>query len=137
MGRERLELGRRWEKVAARELVRLGYKIVACNARGVFGEIDIIAQKGGVLYVVEVRSRRFGCGIGNAGSGSTRSGHGFHEDEFSPVESIRRRKLLHLHRAGVDFLKKNGMENLDVNILLIAVVWERGNIPKFECVPVY
>lgn len=59
-------IGRIAEGVAADYLTRQGYKIVARNWRNKFCEIDIIAQKDGATYFVEVKYRknnRHGDGI--------------------------------------------------------------------------
>lgn len=52
--------GRRGERIARRHLVRLGYRILACNARvGRHDEIDIVAfdPLDRVLVFVEVKTR--------------------------------------------------------------------------------
>lgn len=51
---ERGDLG---ETLAARYLVRRGWKIVARNWSGAGGELDIVALRAGVLAFVEVKSR--------------------------------------------------------------------------------
>lgn len=48
------ELG---EKFAAEQLSRDGYDILERNYHTRYGEIDIIAQKGGILAFVEVKTR--------------------------------------------------------------------------------
>lgn len=58
-----LALGRAAEAAAARFLERLGYRILAANFRAKGGELDLVAEDGGVLAIVEVRYRatdRFG-----------------------------------------------------------------------------
>ena len=52
--------GRAGERIAARYLEELGYRIVETNYRCALGEIDIIAEAAGELVFVEVRSRRSG-----------------------------------------------------------------------------
>jgi putative endonuclease len=55
--------GRAAEAAAARQLERLGYRIVATNFRARGGELDIVAMDGSALAIVEVRYRasdRFG-----------------------------------------------------------------------------
>lgn len=56
-GSENREIGALGESLAARYLVKQGYKLIARNyaVQGV-GEIDIIAHKNGTLYFVEVKS---------------------------------------------------------------------------------
>jgi len=49
--------GRRGELAAALWLMAKGYRILAQRARTPFGEIDILARRGGVLVVVEVKAR--------------------------------------------------------------------------------
>ena len=56
---ERNELARAGEDLAARYLAACGWRIVGRNVRcGRAGEIDIIAERGGVLAFVEVKTRR-------------------------------------------------------------------------------
>jgi uncharacterized protein (TIGR00252 family) len=52
--------GRAAEVRAARWLHRQGLRIVAVNLRAGGGEIDLLALEGGVLVVVEVRTRKSG-----------------------------------------------------------------------------
>lgn len=49
--------GRRAEVVATLWLIAKGYRILAFRLATPFGEIDLLAQRGGVLVVVEVKSR--------------------------------------------------------------------------------
>lgn len=49
--------GRAGEERAARYLQRRGWKIVARNFRTRWGEIDLVAEKGGVRAFVEVKTR--------------------------------------------------------------------------------
>ncbi|HET7059984.1 MAG TPA: YraN family protein [Candidatus Saccharimonadales bacterium] len=52
------ETGRRAEKAAATYLEMRGYKIIERNWRRPRCEIDIIAEKDGTIYFVEVKYRR-------------------------------------------------------------------------------
>jgi len=52
----RKEIGRLGESIAAQFLVKKGFTIIAKNYRKPWGEIDIIAEKGGVVRFVEVKS---------------------------------------------------------------------------------
>jgi putative endonuclease len=52
------QVGRAGEEAAVRHLERMGYRIVERNYRCRFGEIDLIAQDGGVLVFIEVKTRR-------------------------------------------------------------------------------
>ena len=50
--------GRRGEERAAHYLARRGYTILARNARGASGELDIVARHGEVLAFIEVKNHR-------------------------------------------------------------------------------
>ncbi len=52
----RVELGRRGEDAAAALLESEGYRIVARNFRMKSGEIDLIAEKAGIICFVEVKN---------------------------------------------------------------------------------
>lgn len=53
---DRKEAGRIGEKIAADFLLRKGYVIIERNFRRPWGEIDIIAEKRGVVRFVEVKT---------------------------------------------------------------------------------
>ncbi|MEI7643841.1 MAG: YraN family protein [Chloroflexales bacterium] len=54
----RRALGDFGESAARSHLTRAGYTILASNWRCRIGEIDLVAQQGGLLVFVEVRTRR-------------------------------------------------------------------------------
>lgn len=54
----RSQVGREGEDAAVRFLEGEGYRIVARNVRFRHGEIDIVAEEGGALVFVEVKTRR-------------------------------------------------------------------------------
>jgi putative endonuclease len=51
------EIGRQGEALACRFLWRRGFRILDRNYRGPHGEIDIVAEKGGQIRFVEVKTR--------------------------------------------------------------------------------
>jgi putative endonuclease len=56
--------GKLGERVACDELERRGYRILTTRHRTRFGEIDIVAVRGGTIVFVEVKARRTGrCGL--------------------------------------------------------------------------
>ena len=57
-GGERKLLGRWGEALAAEELRRRGYRVVAAGWHCRFGEIDLIAENGSFLSFTEVKLRR-------------------------------------------------------------------------------
>lgn len=54
----RISTGKRGEALAAAYLAGAGYRIIERNYRCLFGEVDIVAEEGGTLVFVEVKSRR-------------------------------------------------------------------------------
>lgn len=103
---DKVKLGRKSEIVAVRWLKKKGFEILSRNFRRRFGEVDIIAIRGNVVYFVEVRSRK-GCSM-NFGK---------------VVEAVDRRKLSKIARVGELFVMKNRLSDLDRNVLVIAVNW--------------
>jgi putative endonuclease len=70
-----LEIGRAAEAAAARMLERQGYRILQRNFRARGGEIDLVAQDGATLAIVEVRYRaggRYGGGAESVTPGKQR-----------------------------------------------------------------
>ena len=55
---EHNDLGTKGEQMAAAYLQKKGYEILATNYRYEKAEVDIIAQKGNLLVVAEVKTRR-------------------------------------------------------------------------------
>ena len=78
-------LGAWGEAQTAAYLRRNGYSIVAANYRTRFGEIDLIAQKNGVLAFVEVKTRKFGINV-------------------RPSEQVTPKKLERIRLAGLAYL---------------------------------
>ncbi len=58
MSAARRTFGQAGESEAERFLRRKGYKILDRNVRSPSGELDLVAQTGGVLVFVEVKARR-------------------------------------------------------------------------------
>lgn len=53
-----------WERIAEKALDEAGYRILDRNFRAASGEIDLVAEEGGVVCFVEVKGRR-GVGFGS------------------------------------------------------------------------
>lgn len=60
MTEERLELGRAGEAAAAEHLVAQGWRVLARGWRAAGREIDLVAERKGVIALVEVKTRRSG-----------------------------------------------------------------------------
>jgi putative endonuclease len=100
-----LVFGKAAENAAARFLKAQGYKILERNYKNKLGEIDIIAQQGGVICFIEVKARH----SLNFGSGQ---------------EAVSIRKQRQICRVALYYLKsKNLLESparFDVLALLYA-----------------
>lgn len=109
------EVGRRGEQLAVGLLEREGYRVLDRNWRCRIGEIDIVAQDGDELVIVEVKSRR---GVG--------FGHPF--EAITPVKQARLRRL-----AGA-WCEADGRETAyrQVRIDAIAVLFDRDDLPTIE-----
>lgn len=68
----RAEIGRAAEERAAAYLEGRGYRILARNFRAQGGEIDLVAERDGVLCFVEVRRRGAGARVGALASVDSR-----------------------------------------------------------------
>ncbi|HIX33974.1 YraN family protein [Gemmiger sp. An120] len=82
------ELGRRGEDAAARWYQKQGFAIVARNFRTRMGELDLVAARGNLLVIAEVKTRS-----GDAGFGA-------------PAEAVDRHKQQRLIRAAQLFLQR-------------------------------
>lgn len=97
MAKGKVGLGRRGEALAAEALQQRGFTIVTQNWHCPEGEADLIAQRAGEWYFVEVRTRR-GTGPGNAGS------YG------SPEESLTPRKFARMEAVARRYLSEQGAD---------------------------
>lgn len=95
-------LGASGERVAALALEARGYRIVARNWRCAHGEVDLIAEDGGELVFVEVKTRR-GDRLG------------------APEEAITPRKRQHLVAAAQAYLSKQADEQRAYRFDIVAV----------------
>jgi putative endonuclease len=97
------KLGSEGEELAAAWLVEKGYRILFRNWRFSYYEIDIIAVKGKVLHIIEIKTR-------NA------SRFGF------PEESVTKKKFRHLQKAADEFLFRHpGYRWIQYDILSITM----------------
>jgi putative endonuclease len=110
--RERVDLGRRGEAIAAAALERAGYRVAARNFRCPAGEIDLVVSRGPTLVFVEVRSRRgdrFGSGL----------------------ESVDARKRRRLCRAAAAYLQRLPEAPRAVRFDVVAIDWS-ADPPRVE-----
>lgn len=97
-----IALGKFGENVAARGLAAQGWRILDRNWRCRLGEIDIVAQDGGELVVVEVKTRR-GTAFG------------------PPEEAVTRAKLARLRRLAAAWLDSQSRHFDGVRVDVVAV----------------
>ena len=96
------DIGREGEEYAVRYLVASGYRIVRRNYRYRRAEIDVLATRGGVLVVIEVKTR-------------TRA---FYE---ALSRSVPRSKISRLVRAADHYVRSNGLR-AEVRFDIIQVI---------------
>lgn len=97
-------LGSRGEDLAAQYLTQRGYRILDRQARGYFGEIDIVAQLGDVIVFVEVKTRA-----------SRATG--------DPSEAVTATKQKKITRSAQAYLKKRRWLNRRCRFDVIGIIW--------------
>lgn len=99
--RASLEFGKMGEQMAARFLMDKGYIILEYNYRRGHLEIDLIAQDGDELVIVEVKSRAY-------------------DNFLQPEEAVDHKKRLNLIRLANEYVKTHGRkENVRFDIVSI------------------
>jgi putative endonuclease len=106
-------LGDEGERLAARHLKRLGYRILARQAKSELGEIDLITLDGDTIVFVEVKSRR-------------------HDREGSPAEAVDLRKQRKLTQLALAWLKRNKLLGRRSRFDVIAIRWNDQGQPVVE-----
>jgi len=98
----RKKLGAKGESIAVSFLQNAGYRIVERNYRVRLGEIDIIAEEGGDLVFIEVKTR-------------TENLYG------SPFESVTRQKQKQLSKVALEYMNKLGCHDRPARFDVVAV----------------
>lgn len=112
----RQKLGAWGERVAAHQLEADGYTIIARNWRCVYGEIDLIVQKGTLWAFVEVKTRR-GRDLG------------------MPEEALTPTKAKKLTQSAQHYLAEHDLD-VDWQIDLVAVELDKsGKLLRCEHIP--
>ncbi|MDZ7642434.1 MAG: YraN family protein [Desulfurivibrio sp.] len=114
MTRQRQGLGRRGEQLARDWLERSGYRILESNCRLQSGELDLVAEEGGELVFIEVKSRR-GDAFGSA------------------LEAVDYRKQARLIRCAREYLARRRAHNRPARFDVVAVNFAGGK-PAIEVV---
>lgn len=108
---EHNELGKKGEKTAVDFLKSNGYKILETNYRYLKAEVDIIALKGSVLAVIEVKTRS--------------------SDVFGNPEDTVNSKKIKLLVSAIDHYVTERSLNVEVRFDIIAIIYQKEN-PKIK-----
>ncbi|PWM45892.1 MAG: hypothetical protein DBX47_03495 [Clostridiales bacterium] len=92
-----ISVGAIFEQFAVQQLKKDGYKILARNFLSKFGEIDIIALKGNTISFIEVKAR-------------------YEKSVFSPEEAVTRKKMVHITRSAVEYIKELNRSNIETDL---------------------
>ena len=109
------------ESVACIFLERKGYRIIRRNYRKPWGEIDIIAEKSGVVRFVEVKSTIL----------SELENVAREPNSYRPEELVDERKIAKISRVA-DFYMREAVDNRDYQIDVVAVHLDPGH-KKAKC----
>lgn len=107
------------EDIAVKHLVKHGYRILDRNFRKPWGEIDIVAEKNGVLVFIEVKALTL------ASSASV----------FRPEDHFTRRKMARFRRAGqlyAQSLKREALLRLDLIAIEMGLDGSAAEIRHIE-----
>lgn len=105
----RQEFGELGERIAARWLVRRGWRIVAHRFRSGHRDLDLVARRGSEVAFVEVKARRtLGCG--------------------DPVEAVGARKRRQLVRSAWVWIDQCGAVGESYRFDVIAVLVTAGGV---------
>lgn len=98
----RQSIGRIGEDIAASHLLSHSFHILQRNYRTKLGELDIVAEKAGILYFVEVKTR-----VGDL--------HG------KPYEAVTPRKLSHIRRVAQLYILETDSKNKKHSLQVISI----------------
>jgi len=106
-------VGQEGEAAAETHLRRKGYRIIARNLRSSMGELDLIAEDGGVLVFVEVKARR--------------------TDEFGgAVHAVDQRKQKKLIRLASQYLARRHLINRSCRFDVVLLQETGAKIAQVE-----
>ncbi len=101
------QLGKAGEQEAVNHLLQKGYTILERNYRFNKAEVDIIAQKGDILAIIEVKTR------------ST-------TDFGNPQDFVKPKQIQHLVKAVNEYITENNLD-VEVRFDIIAIVKDKNS----------
>ena len=111
---DRAELGKIGEQSVQDWLVKHGYLIRETNYRKPYGELDIIAEKDGIIRFIEVKTSRY------------------HADTaFLPEVRVDRRKVANLKKLCETYLREQNVsdsKNWQIDVISLQLDDTRGTI---------
>ena len=113
MKKAKKQFGQKSEALAVTFLENKGYAIITTNWHCALGELDIVAQKDGVLVFVEVRARH---------SHTT-------ETAFASIDNAKRKKL---YSTVMTYLAQHALDDVAWRIDVIAIAVPRDGRPIIE-----
>src|SRR3989344_6036699 len=132
MGKNQLHrkhIGTLGESIACEFLIQKGFAIQGRNYREKWGEIDIIASKGDVVYFVEVKTV----------IQTAQNEH--NEDNFSPEDNIHPQKIKRITRTIASYLRKEYKGDaphvewqIDAVIVLLDTNNKKATMRHIECI---
>ncbi|MBU5346531.1 YraN family protein [Paenibacillus lautus] len=100
----RKQKGAAAEELAAAALIEKGYRVLDRNWRCRFGELDIVAETGETLVVIEVRSR----------SGTASFG--------TPSESVNARKVMQVRNTAQQYVHQKRYYERPIRFDVISII---------------
>ena len=112
------------EEIACTFLKRKGYKILAQNYRKPWGEIDIIAEKGGVIRFVEVKAVS-----GDVGALS-RESNGYRPEE--QIHAAKLKKIVRTAQLYMSYAADDREYQIDAVGVILDPITRRARCRHFE-----
>ena len=100
------------EKAAADFIVKHGFNILATNYRMPYGEIDVVAEKDGVIHFIEVKTSKF-----------------YPDSAFLPEVRVNARKIRNLKKLCETYLREAHVsQDQPWQIDVISVILDGGTV---------
>jgi len=107
--RNRKQLGKKGERIAASFLGKQGYRVIMRNYQSRLGEIDIIAEENGDLVFVEVKTRRS-------------------KDFGLPEEALSYDKRRRLTRLALNYLAHRKIKDVKCRFDVVSILMDKDEV---------